>query len=92
MIARTWRGAVRTDGDSDAYAEYMEATGVAGYRAVPGDRGVWMLRRDLGDGLTEFVMFTLLGVDRGDQGLRRRRLTRPRSSIRRTTASSSSAT
>jgi hypothetical protein len=46
MIARTWRGAVRTS-DSDAYAEYMEDTGVAGYRAVPGHRGVWMLRRDL---------------------------------------------
>jgi heme-degrading monooxygenase HmoA len=58
MIARTWRGAVRTE-DADAYAEYMEGTGVAGYRAVPGNRGVWMLRRDLGDGLTEFVMFTL---------------------------------
>ena len=58
MIARTWRGAVRSS-DADAYADYMEGTGVAGYRAVPGNRGVWMLRRDLDSGLTEFVMFTL---------------------------------
>jgi heme-degrading monooxygenase HmoA len=57
MIARTWRGAVRT-ADADAYADYMQGTGVAGYRATPGNHGVWMLRRDLGE-LTEFVMFTL---------------------------------
>jgi heme-degrading monooxygenase HmoA len=57
VIARTWRGAVRRT-DADAYADYMQATGVAGYAATPGNRGVWMLRRDLGE-LTEFVMFTL---------------------------------
>jgi heme-degrading monooxygenase HmoA len=57
MIARTWRGAVRRT-DADAYADYMQDTGVAGYRATPGNRGAWMLRRDVGE-LTEFVMFTL---------------------------------
>ena len=57
VIARTWRGAVRPE-DRDAYAEYMQETGVAGYAATPGNRGVWMLRRDLDDA-TEFVMFTL---------------------------------
>jgi heme-degrading monooxygenase HmoA len=57
MIARTWRGAVR-GADADAYADYMQETGVAGYRATPGNRGVWMLRRELGE-TTEFVMFTL---------------------------------
>jgi heme-degrading monooxygenase HmoA len=57
MIARTWRGAVRR-ADADEYASYMQDTGVAGYRATPGNRGVWMLRRDVGD-TTEFVMFTL---------------------------------
>jgi heme-degrading monooxygenase HmoA len=57
MIARIWKGAVRLQ-DGDAYAEYMERTGVAGYEATPGNRGVWMLRRDVGD-RTEFVMFTL---------------------------------
>ena len=44
--------------DSDAYADYINATGTAEYEATPGNRGVWMLRRDLGE-LTEFVMFTL---------------------------------
>jgi heme-degrading monooxygenase HmoA len=58
MIARIWRGAV-AHADRDAYAEYMQDTGVAGYVSVPGNRGVWMLRRDLDDDRTEFVMFTL---------------------------------
>ena len=56
VIARIWRGAVRRDGD--AYAEYMDETGVAGYRATPGNLGVTMLRRDVGD-RCEFLMFTL---------------------------------
>jgi heme-degrading monooxygenase HmoA len=57
MIARIWRGAV-AQADRDAYAQYMEETGVAGYRSTPGNRAVWMLRRDVQD-KTEFVMFTL---------------------------------
>jgi len=57
MIARTWRGVVRAR-DADEYAAYIDATGVAEYAATPGNRGVWMLRRELGEH-TEFVMFTL---------------------------------
>ncbi|HYM50867.1 MAG TPA: antibiotic biosynthesis monooxygenase [Candidatus Limnocylindrales bacterium] len=57
MIARIWKGTVRR-GDSDAYAQYMRGTGVSEYAKTPGNRGVWMLRRDVGD-RTEFVMFTL---------------------------------
>ncbi|HEY2072981.1 MAG TPA: antibiotic biosynthesis monooxygenase, partial [Gaiellaceae bacterium] len=57
MVARVWTGAVRRE-DADAYAEYIRDTGVAGYEQTPGNRGVWMLRRDVGDE-TEFVMFTL---------------------------------
>ena len=57
MIARIWKGAVRRR-DGDAYARYMQDTGVAGYAGTPGNRGFWMLRRDAGD-RTEFVMFTL---------------------------------
>jgi aminoglycoside 6'-N-acetyltransferase len=57
MIARIWRGAVRRP-DSDEYAEYMRKTGVAAYAATAGNRGVWMLRREV-DERTEFVMFTL---------------------------------
>jgi heme-degrading monooxygenase HmoA len=57
MIARIWKGAVRRH-DGDAYARYMQDTGVAGYAGTPGNRGLWMPRRDVGD-RTEFVMFTL---------------------------------
>ncbi|MDP5183691.1 hypothetical protein QOZ88_13700 [Blastococcus sp. BMG 814] len=54
MIARMWRGWVRTE-DRDAYVEYIERTGMAGYRQTPGNRGAHMLTRDLGDGRTEVV-------------------------------------
>jgi heme-degrading monooxygenase HmoA len=57
MIARIWRGAVGI-ADGDAYAEYMDETGMAGYTNTPGNRGAWMLRRDVED-KTEFLMFTL---------------------------------
>jgi heme-degrading monooxygenase HmoA len=56
MVARIWRGAVRL-ADADEYADYMRRTGLAAYRETPGNRGAWMLRRDVGD-RTEFVMFT----------------------------------
>ena len=57
MIARIWRGAVKKS-DADAYADYMRQTGIPGYSKAPGNRGAWMLRRDVGD-KTEFLMFTL---------------------------------
>jgi heme-degrading monooxygenase HmoA len=57
MIARIWRGAV-AQADGDAYADYIDGTGMAAYTKTPGNRGAWMLRRDV-DGKTEFVMFTL---------------------------------
>lgn len=57
MIARIWKGAVRTP-DADVYASYMRETGLADYVGTPGNRGAWMLRRAVGE-RTEFVMFTL---------------------------------
>ena len=57
MIARIWRGAVAV-GDGDAYARYIDETGFAEYAATPGNRGAWMLRRDVGD-RTEFLTFSL---------------------------------
>ncbi|HEX6674157.1 MAG TPA: hypothetical protein VF486_03915 [Actinomycetes bacterium] len=57
MIARIWRGAVRRQ-DGDAYASYMQATGIAGYVRTPGNRAALMLRREVGD-RCEFVMVTL---------------------------------
>jgi ribosomal protein S18 acetylase RimI-like enzyme len=57
LIARIWRGAVRTE-DADAYASYMEGTGIAAYKGTPGNRGVYMLRRETRD-RCEFVMVSL---------------------------------
>jgi heme-degrading monooxygenase HmoA len=56
MIARIWRGAVRKT-DADEYAAYIGDTGLADYRRTPGNRGAWMLRRDVGD-RTEFLTLT----------------------------------
>ena len=56
ITARIWRGAVRRQ-DGDAYAQYMEKTGLAEYRDTPGNLTATMLRRDLED-RTEFVMYT----------------------------------
>jgi heme-degrading monooxygenase HmoA len=53
LIARIWRGAVRR-ADADSYVDYLEGTGIPEYRATPGNRGAWILRRDLGE-ITEFV-------------------------------------
>ena len=57
MIARMWRGAVRPE-DADAYAEYIDGTGMRQYAQTPGNRGAWMLRRER-DGVVEFVTFSL---------------------------------
>ena len=57
MIARIWKGAVRT-ADADAYGQYIRDTGLAGYAATPGNQGAWLLRRTEGE-RTEFVTFTL---------------------------------
>ena len=57
MIARIWRGAVRAP-DGDEYGAYIGDTGLAEYARTPGNRGAWMLRRDVGE-LTEFLTFTL---------------------------------
>jgi heme-degrading monooxygenase HmoA len=57
MIARSWRGAVKT-GDAEAYAAYIDETGMQHYAETPGNRGAWMLTREIGE-LTEFVTFSL---------------------------------
>jgi heme-degrading monooxygenase HmoA len=57
MIARIWKGAVRRE-DGDAYARYMQDTGITSYARTPGNRAALMLRRDAGD-RCEFVMVTL---------------------------------
>jgi heme-degrading monooxygenase HmoA len=57
MIARIWRGAVRR-ADGDAYVRYIDETGLAAYAGTPGNRGAWMLRRDVGEN-TEIVTLSL---------------------------------
>jgi hypothetical protein len=41
---------------ADEYAEYVGRTGVADLQATPGNLGVEVLRRDLGDGRVEFLV------------------------------------
>ena len=53
VIARTWRGWTKRE-DADAYAAYIEETGIREYKETPGNRGAWILRRDDGE-RTEFV-------------------------------------
>jgi len=53
VIVRTWRGWTARD-DTEAYLDYVERTGIAAYRATPGNLGAWTLIRSEGD-RTEFV-------------------------------------
>jgi heme-degrading monooxygenase HmoA len=53
VIARTWRGWT-SSADADDYLEYVERTGMAAYRATPGNLGAWILRRPDGE-RAEFV-------------------------------------
>lgn len=46
------------EGGVAALLELGEAVALAGYKQTPGNRGVWMLRRDVEE-RSEFVMFTL---------------------------------
>ena len=57
MIARTWHGVV-PEAKADAYLDYLNRTGVPGYRATPGNRGVHVLRRTE-DGRTHFLLLSL---------------------------------
>ncbi|MEU4694257.1 hypothetical protein [Actinoplanes sp. NPDC023714] len=52
MIARMWRGWVRTERVGE-YTTYIEQTGLTGYRRTPGNLGAQMWSRDLGDGRSE---------------------------------------
>ncbi len=56
MIARIWRGATAADRAQD-YLEYLRKTGIADYRATPGNHGVEVLMRTEGD-RTQFTLIT----------------------------------
>jgi heme-degrading monooxygenase HmoA len=57
VIARTWRGWTRAR-DAAEYERYLLATGFAEYRATPGNKGVYLTRRDRGD-RAEFFLISL---------------------------------
>jgi heme-degrading monooxygenase HmoA len=56
MIARIWRGATAADRTQE-YLEYLKQTGVADYRATPGNHGVQILLRTEGD-RTDFTILS----------------------------------
>jgi antibiotic biosynthesis monooxygenase (ABM) superfamily enzyme len=56
-IARVWRGATSAE-DGDAYAAYLEESGMKKARALPGSRGTLVLRR-VHDGRAEFETILL---------------------------------
>lgn len=53
MIARIWRGET-TAANADAYLDYLRRTSVAETPTLPGNRGMQILRRIVGD-RAEFV-------------------------------------
>ena len=57
MIARTWHGAVPAE-KADAYEKYLLETGVPDYQQTPGNRGVYVLRRDE-ENIAHFLLLTL---------------------------------
>jgi heme-degrading monooxygenase HmoA len=48
MIARIWHGETAAE-KADEYLDYLNRTGIPGYRATPGNRGAFVLRRIEGD-------------------------------------------
>lgn len=54
MIARMWRGWVRSELITE-YVDIVERTGMSEYRATPGNLGAQLLTRDLGGGRTELI-------------------------------------
>ena len=57
MIARVWRGATLAE-DGDAYAAYLEESGMRPARELPGSRGSLVLRR-VRTGYAEFETILL---------------------------------
>lgn len=57
MVARTWRGATRSE-DADNYLAYLRETGLEEYRATPGNLAAMAFRRVEG-GKAEFLLVTL---------------------------------
>ena len=61
MIVRIWRGWTRPE-DTEAYADYILATGIAEYTATPGNEGAYLISRRDGD-RTEFLTVSFWGTE-----------------------------
>ncbi|MCA1669802.1 MAG: hypothetical protein LC793_20895 [Thermomicrobia bacterium] len=48
MIARVWRGTTAV-ADADAYLDYLRRTSIAEIPTIPGNQGMQILRRIVGD-------------------------------------------
>jgi heme-degrading monooxygenase HmoA len=57
MIARAWHGMVPAE-KSDAYFDFLSRRAIPDYRATPGNRGVYVLRRAEG-GRAHFLLLSL---------------------------------
>jgi antibiotic biosynthesis monooxygenase (ABM) superfamily enzyme len=57
VIARVWRGATLAE-NGDAYAAYLEESGMRAARGLPGSRGTLVLRRERA-GYAEFETILL---------------------------------
>lgn len=57
MIARVWRGWTAADRAQD-YVAYLNRTGVPGLKGTPGNVGVYVMHRTVGD-REEFVVMSL---------------------------------
>ncbi len=57
MIARTWHGITRAS-KADEYLDYLNKTGVPGYKATQGNLGVYVMRRIEGN-KAHFLLLTL---------------------------------
>lgn len=57
MIARLWRGVTRQE-RSNEYLDYLKKTGVRDCKSTDGNRGVYVLRRNL-NGNAEFLFISL---------------------------------
>lgn len=58
MIARVWRGWA-ADANADAYQRHVTGTVLPEVARIAGHRGGYVLRRNLPDGDTEFMVVTL---------------------------------
>jgi heme-degrading monooxygenase HmoA len=57
MIARLWRGATPIE-KAEEYQRYVVETGIRAYRSTPGNRGAWILHREVGT-RTEFLVLSM---------------------------------